>query len=467
MDVLDVNPKEVIWTSIYKGLEGETHEVTLELAATSTSYGGLLTFLSSGETFELKGQVQTDPNSIGDLVNSEEIQGTLFTQSANGDLTLEYNQEKKTIGNTHPSYFVLEEFYNDLKTGKHTVLSSGDEMKINYLADPARIGMHYHFKKVKTLQAPNPVRYNFSSCMYETDQGDQILLHASPGSSSTISANLNGYESPLFEDYTVFVDPNTHQFSSGLTNKHGDPSIKIKGYEVDRSLLHVDLKKIDDADYISFPSETGFYKKACIQQKTIGHSNYYSSVDFAFPTLKNEAFNQEIKTIIFDYKKKHEAFIEGLDPSNNKDLFSPSNRSAHRSYSYYQTSYLSERFVSVLTYFSSTFLPNEMNALNYDLVNNQSFSEADLFDSTKDYKAFIKEYISTECTQLEYAEDDSFINFVKEEPFAYMLIGMNGLIYSTEWNGIFGNIKVYIPFEDLRPYFKNTPLVKSLLNEEK
>ena len=48
-----------------------------------------------------------------------------------------------------------------------------------------------------------------------------------------------------------------------------------------------------------------------------------------------------------------------------------------------------------------------------------------------------------------------------------MLIGMDGLIYSTKWNGIFGNIQIYIPFEDLRPYLNNSPLVKSLLNEEK
>ena len=80
------------------------------------------------------------------------------------------------------------------------------------------------------------------------------------------------------------------------------------------------------------------------------------------------------------------------------------------------------------------------------------------------YDEFIQKYIEKEVKNRPFYGDGFYENWIKEQKFEYFNIRKEGLVFSTNFSGVYGEQQIVIPFEALIPYLRDGDIFEEIVN---
>jgi len=195
----------------------------------------------------------------------------------------------------------------------------------------------------------------------------------------------------------------------------------------------------------------------------IEYADFLTKSEITFPKTRNQKFNDLIEEEIQNWLKLSRAYTkEYITTIAHLDA---ENRAALRSYCWYEIDYLSNTFISGKVYYTNTWDEEyEGFSFNYDLSGNRSISLQGLFKRGFDYKEFIQEYIDKEVQNRPFYGDGYYEDWIKEQQFELFNIRKEGLVFSTNFNGVYGEQQIVIPFGALTPHLRDGNVFTDIVN---
>ncbi|HRQ30187.1 MAG TPA: hypothetical protein PLU49_08965, partial [Saprospiraceae bacterium] len=99
---------------------------------------------------------------------------------------------------------------------------------------------------------------------------------------------------------------------------------------------------------------------------------------------------------------------------------------------------------------------------NYDLEEELPVNFHDQFKNDFDYRFFIDKYKKAESQKLLETKDLLFKNKVSQCVFPNLNFDENGLIYTSDFDTIFGELEIVIPASELVEQLKNKSKFKKI-----
>ncbi|MEM7102001.1 MAG: hypothetical protein AAF502_02645 [Bacteroidota bacterium] len=458
------DPSTVNWGALYLGTKDGTHPVELSIASDGNVYRGIMTYQSSREVFVLEGPVITDPREVPGLVNPDEVAGEIVYSTADDGLTLQGFNGDIFVGKGNPAHLVLNEFYKGTLSGKTISVFTGDEIVMNYSADLAPVGAHFHFKKVNSLDDKNPLTGKEWTKAYEGLPGksdtDARVIFAKTGDLTGLIFYNKKSGLRLSSDFNFRIDEKNRVLTAPLDDINQESVAKaICSFSPDWKNLTMEYQLINGL------SETlKFEESVTLQQHSMNHMNFYSWGSMDVPFKKDDQlFNQLMNDMATEWMAKHTSLVDSVR-NTGTNLYASNQRFKFRSYIWNTISYLSDDLVSVKLTRRSTHMSSDEVQINYNFKTRQVFNQNDVFREGSNYEEFLEEFFDQAILDLPYGQDPSFKEIMKDYPFRHMGISDNGLLFSTDFNGVFGSVEVIVPFEKVRPYLNADGPLNSFLN---
>jgi len=195
----------------------------------------------------------------------------------------------------------------------------------------------------------------------------------------------------------------------------------------------------------------------------IEYADFLTKSEVTFPKTRNQSFNELIEDEIQNWLKLSRAYTK--EYRETMPSLTTDNRSALRSYCWYEIDYWSNSFISGKVYYTNTWDDDFKGfSFNYDLNGNRSISLQGIFKRDFDYKKFIKNYIEKEVKNRPFYGDGFYENWIKEQKFEYFNIRQEGLVFSTNFNGMYGEQQIVIPFDVLIPHLRDGNIFDEIVN---
>lgn len=195
----------------------------------------------------------------------------------------------------------------------------------------------------------------------------------------------------------------------------------------------------------------------------IEYADFLTKSEVTFPKTRNQNFNENIEEEVQNWLKLSRAYTKeylATVPTPTAE-----SRSALRSYCWYEIDYLSDNFISGKVYYTNTWDDDFKGfSFNYDLAGNRSISLQGLFKRDFDFTKFIQQYIDKEVKNRPFYGDGFYEIWIKEQAFEFFNIRKEGLVFSTDFNGVYGEQQIVIPFDALVPHLRDGDIFKEIVN---
>jgi hypothetical protein len=143
----------------------------------------------------------------------------------------------------------------------------------------------------------------------------------------------------------------------------------------------------------------------------------------------------------------------------------PEMRSSIRAYAWCDVDFYDRNFISGFMTFENTWTKGlDGRSFNFDLKKGEEISLKDLFKAGFDITTFVAKYINEEIDHHELYQDYEFRKWVSKQGFPYFLIYKDGLAFCTPFDSVYGIQRIKIPYEKLKPFFKENHALQYLIN---
>ena len=408
---------QVKWVEHYRGRLSDINDVAMTLGYDGNTCRGIMWYLRSKTKFQLKGEI------IGDTLK-----------------LLEYDSIGLATGRVEG---VLEE-YDGFKGSWFTLDKSlGESLEmLPSMSEPRYPGYCGDNKWV----------HKYSGTIGEQDV-EMILRRGNNG----------------FVKGTVFYKKEnvTHHVEGELLNREREIFLEIK--DVNWNEKAVITGKVDfSSDKISGKAFINGVETTCdlplFEELAVGcieYSDFLTKTEITYPKTLNQDFNENIRNQIQDWLTLSKAYIE--EYQGTQTMLTASQRSALRSYCWYEIDCFNSRMISGKIIQTNTWDDNFQGfSFNYDLVENKAITLENLFKEEFDYQTFVKKYVSEEITKRPFYSDGYYKLWIATQRFEYFTFRREGLVFSTVFNGTYGEQQVTIPYETIKPYLRDITIIEKI-----
>jgi hypothetical protein len=447
-----------VWSSTYKGKADGVEDVIIELASDGEKYKGTMRYVSSNEVFDLDGATRTDPRKLTQMTNEDELVGDIIMGESSGGFTVLTPAGKRTITPQDVSYVQLKESKNNQLTGILDCVFVGSTLLVNWQNVEGNVGSHIHLKNstntYKQLNTDVWVR------SYQGKMGkDEVMLCLEHNQKNKITiggvSKLTKRTLSALALNTEF-DETKRTLTAKLFNADGEGIGTLTatlGANFDmlaQSFTETRSKNV----YVPKLNQT-----SALGITTFAYTDFNNTMVYQLPAIKGDStYNQLIKSLMAGFRIRHQNYVDSIKRTNDKILH-PKHRAAFRSYIYPNYSMITDSLISFNALFSSTFGSYETFSITYHRTQKKWIDPRKMFDQDKLYKTYIRDYIEKDLKTREYYNDETFREWMKSMTFDYITVTPFGLLFSTDFNGLFGQQEVLIPFADIQPFLvPNNPL---------
>lgn len=411
-DLFD-NPTQVKWVKYYNGSIDNLNDVSLTIAFDGKNCKGTLHYLRSQETFNLNGYLQGNTLILEETDYQESVSGFIIGKIKNESLEGEWSNYNGSIA----SSISLEE--------------------VNKL----------EIEKISDCSANRWVRQYSGIIMW--NEVNMILQHFDDNRITGL-AYYKQEDKELNVDGYIDADGN---FNLKFKNTGGITVGSLKGKENDLLELRAEYTdKSGERKFASFEIDNKL-NVSCIQ-----YADYMTSYEVIYPESSSPAFNEWMDSYIKDWVSRCRKHVKYMNNKHEEEA--PDLRASERAYVWFDVVYMTDGFLSGNMTFSNTWSDyNQGRSINYDLTKGKEILWKDLFKKSKSFNRFLKNYIDQKIMHNPRYMDKDFRNWVKKEKFPLYTISRAGIIFSTNFNAIYGQQQVVVPYALLKPYLKkNNPI---------
>ncbi len=286
----------------------------------------------------------------------------------------------------------------------------------------------------------------------------------------TVEMTLRRGNNGLLKGTAYYASVNeTYLIEGALADKSGSIDFVIKDLNWNEKaavIAKVDLETnqiLGKANVNDIETSCNFSMLDRLSVGCIEYADFLTKSEVTFPKTRNQNFNELIEEEIQNWLKLSRAYTkEYLETASG---LTTDNRSILRSYCWYEIDYLSDNFISGKVYYTNTWDDDFKGfSFNYDLTGNRSISLQGIFKRDFNYDEFIQKYIEKEVKNRPFYGDGFYENWIKEQKFEYFNIRKEGLVFSTNFSGVYGEQQIVIPFEALIPYLRDGDIFEEIVN---
>ncbi len=401
-------------TEYFVGLIDDAYQVTVSLLCEGGRCNGELMYTESGVNFQLEGvqfdnrfllQEIDEQQAVSGFINATQNNGSIegewsnFDGSIGSKIQLQKVEDKEVISNATNDKWV--------KIYRGIILWDEVQMILHHLGQGQVFGSIYYTSQDEEEKIVGQI-----------DQQGKLNL--------TIANDASMNTARLIERET-----NDNGFRAEFTNPDGQ-----KNYS------SFELKKQIPVAYIEY-------------------ADYVMSYEVLYPQYTNTTFNNWVQDYIKNWIKRCRTQVKAI--KENYPVCEPQARSSERAYIWFEIDEIHNDLLVGSFFFSNTW-NNHTSGLpiNFDLKTGKPITEKNLLKKNdKTFKEFKNKYISNELKRHPKYMDSDYRAWVNKESFPLFTLQNNGIQYSTNYDEIYGQAKVTIPYEKLKPYLKtNTPINK-------
>ena len=406
---------KVQWIEHYRGRLSDINDVAMTLGYDGTTYKGVLWYLRSGTKFQVKGTITNDS-----LLLTEYDSAGLATGLIEGVL----KEYEGFTGN----WFTLDK---NLGESLEMMPSANEPRYAGYCGDNKWVHK------------------------YKGTLGDEEV-------EMILRRGNNGYIKG-----TVFYekDNKTYYAEGELLNHEREIFLEIK--DVNWNEKAIIEAKIDFSSYqISGKVIIHGLEKSCdlplLEKLSVGcieYADFSTKAEVTFPKTINESFNEHIETYVQDWFATSQTYTKKFQGSQGAST--AAQRLSLRSYCWYEIEYFNDNLISgKIIYTNSWDSDYQGFAFNYNLIDSQSITLDSLFKEEFDYQSFINNFIDSEIKKRPFYGDGYFEVWIESQQFKYFNFRREGLVFSTNFNGIYGEQQVTIPYEKIKEHLRDTSMLE-------
>ncbi len=394
-------------TQYFSGLLDDLYQVRIQLDCSTGECSGQLVYTESGVQFRLEGIKLGDQLLLKEINQQSEISGFIKATWNDQQITGEWSNFDGTIGSAIELQSVEKEatvhtLGQDkwVKTYKGVVAWEEVEMVLHHLGHQHVTGFVYNFAN-----------------------DDEHVI--------TGQINQNGV------------------LELSIQNAAGIEKGTLVGKDIDDKNFRAEYKNNEnERSYASFELTNK------IPVGYIEYANYVMNYEVLFPEYTNNTFNVWIKDYLQNWVSDCRSTTQQL---NKKVVLQPEDRASERGYVWFNIEESLPDFISGYYFYSNTWNHQTIGkSLNYDLVSNKSIEWKDVFkkSATAELNNFKQQYIEKEIRRNPQYMDTAFQEWIHTQTFPLFAFQQNGIQFSTIYDEVFGQTKITISYEDLKPFMK-------------
>lgn len=208
-----------------------------------------------------------------------------------------------------------------------------------------------------------------------------------------------------------------------------------------------------------------FYQRDRLDVGCMEYMDYSTAFEITYPRHPhNDGFNLAVGQIAENKVRYYRTYCAAKNAELDKK--SANSRLMMRTNSWWQLDFVSDKIVSGLLSFSSTW-ENEVSTFdyNYDVTNNVLIELEDIFYvSGTNFRNEIMDYIMKELEKRPYGKDPTFTEWIAKEKFFYYTIQHDGVRFHSNFNALFGRQSVTVPYYILKTYAKPKSVIFDLIH---
>ena len=199
------------------------------------------------------------------------------------------------------------------------------------------------------------------------------------------------------------------------------------------------------------PKSLSFKTKDKITVGCVRYADYMTAYDATFPKLKNKAFNNWVEKQIFDWAANCKIHAN----QNQKKDLSPELRASDRATTWVDLTYFSNTLISGFIIFND-YEKEKPRCIpfNFDLKKGIVLIKNDLFKSFFDLPSFTKKVAVNFFKNHQLYDDDDFRAWITAVEFPHFTIQKKGICFWTDFDQIYGQQRMLIPYIELAQFFK-------------
>lgn len=397
-------PKKIKWIRHYTGKLGQVNDISMTIGYDGKRCKGRLIYAGSKEIFLLEGSLSGNRLSLKEKDRNDQTSGYLKGYLNKLKFSGSWSNQKKNFSQQ------LELNIAEAPL-QHKLPCATDRWVRSYVSDAHQMLIQH---------------------LGEQEFSGYISL---PGFAPTFHFKNNAQTSPgqlLFE----LLDPYGHQ-SGYLQFKLQEPE--------DWDVTFIDLQgKSQD---LNFQLQEQFAID-CTE-----HADYMASYDITFPQTTSTVFNQWMNQLADDWIKGCDQYISVVGA--NETNYRPEMRATLRAYAWTDISFYNDQLISgQLAHHKSWSGSSQGQSFIYDLSAQRELKESDIFNPAFPRRAFLWEKVKSELPNFPMYTDKGFRQWLENNEFPYLTLCMEGLCFRTEFDMIYGQQQIIIPYKEVLPYLK-------------
>ncbi len=408
-------PQKIKWLRHYKGRIDDLNDITMTLAFDGKSCKGMLVYLRSKETFQLKGTIKDGLLDLKEIDQQEEVSGYIRGQITELRLVGEWSNFDYSIGGMLDLHQVETEVIVPTYCGnnkwiyhyKGLLLGGASELILQKDADNSLRGVLYYETTQKSYYLQGELDENMLFSMQLKDEHAQIK--------GTLSGSL-------VEAQTINATFQAPSEQKGVAT-----------YQLEDEML-----------------------VGCVE-----FADYMSSYDITYPKTQHRQFNEWIDQLTEDWVYSCRQYTEEVRKLNQKPA--PALRAKVRAYAWSDLEMLSDEIISgFITYSNTWSVGLRGQAFNFDLRSGREIMISDIFIDNFDHSRFLKKYISKNIDKHRLYRNSQYREWLATTMFPYFTIHKEGISFCSNFNATYGQQRVTIPYSDLIPYLHKENPVRHL-----
>lgn len=390
-------------TRYFKGRIDDFNDINITLTCNQSDCEGQMKYLRSETIFQLKGNLYGENLELKEIDSLGNVSGQIKGKLIDKNINAKWSNFDKSIG----SQIILNE---------------------TLLAD----------------DLPTYCGENKWITQYQYKNGDEIIrLLMQTGANNQVLGNAD-WNGKLYQLQGELGEKNA--FAARLKSSNGQIyKLESDFYNPSRTL------KASLTDRNNITQNLAFKIREQLAVGCVRYADYTTTYDATYPKTKNEAFNNWMESVILAWAEECENYAK----TKKETVLKPENRAAHRATAWVDLTYYSKEFITGFIVFNSNWedQPRCMS-FNFDLKNGIRIIKEDLFRNIFDMPIFTKKVASNFFKNHPMYNDKDFRAWIKVANFPHFTIQREGINFSTDFDLIYGQQSMLIPYIELAQFLQ-------------